>query len=99
MNALILKDTCTIWAPVEVNRQATYTSTTIPCQWEERLGAYRTTSGDMSEYALEIICEEDFIKRGDLVSHSTTRQDTYTVVYVDRVFIRGKYHHSEVYAK
>ena len=97
MNPAILSDSC-IWASkgAEVNRQATYTESAIPCQWEPRHGAYRSTNGDLTEYALELIVQQIGIKQGDIMRKG---QESYTVVFVDDVYIRGHYHHSEVYAK
>lgn len=93
----IYADTLTWYAKgPESNRQATYTAVELPCQWEPRHGAYRTTRGDLSEYTLEALVQQLGIKQGDKVAKG---DDVYTVVYVDDIYMRGHYHHSEVYAK
>ena len=97
MNPAILADSCT-WRSkgAEAAHQATYTDIAIPCQWEPRHGAYRTTNGDLSEYSLEVIVQQLGIKQGDLMVKGS---ESYTVVYVDDIYLRGRYHHSEVFAK
>ena len=94
----IYADTMT-WASkgAEVNRVAQYSETaSIPCQWEPRHGAYRSLNGDLSDYVLEVLTRQTGIKEGDLLKKG---DEVYTVVYVDEIYMRGKYHHSEVYAK
>ena len=97
MNALILADTCT-WKSkgTETARVAQWTDTTIPCQWEPRHGAYRSTSGDLSEYSLEVITTTQGIQQHDMLAKGS---EEFSVVYVDDIYFRGAYHHSEVYAK
>ena len=97
MNPLILADTCTWKAKgAEVNRVAQWSETTITCQWEPRHGAYRSLNGDLSEYTLEVITNVQGIQQHDKLVKGT---DEYTVVYVDDIYFRGAYHHSEVFAK
>ena len=97
MNEYIYADTMTWYSKgTEQNRQATYTKADLPCQWEPRHGAYRTVQGDLSEYTLEVLVRQLGIKQGDLLERG---DEIYTVLYVDDVYMRGAYHHSEVYAR
>ena len=60
----------------------------------EELGKIVQEKGLSSQYNVKEmfagIKEGDQLKKGD---------EVYTVVYVDEVYMRGRYHHSEVFAK
>lgn len=105
MNAILLDMQATVWHNMgETARSATWSASSFPCHWEQRRGSYRTASGELEAWALEMICNKAGIEKGDklsfgISSSKTPPQDAFTVVWVDTLPLRGKIHHYEVYAK
>lgn len=97
MNPLICADSMT-WEHLmgERDRQAVYAEpVAVPCQWEPVSGETRSPNGDISEYRVEVITEQPGIMAGDRI----TKGETYEVIRVDEVRMRGHLHHYEVYAR
>lgn len=95
--------TMTVWQRgEEIDRHAVYEPHTAACHWEEIAGSRREANGNVTLSSLLVLTDDDTISNGDKLSlgvDNTMPEDARTVTHVDTFYLRGNFHHVEVYAE